>query len=365
MASRQKNIARRIWCFGQDLLARTAATPASKTMPRVYYGGARRGYAGGPQVKVGMLQKAFPEKKFGFNLVYLLSGALYLSKKSLDHLNKANIPIVLNQNGVFFPAWYPKGYEKQNARLAEAMASAKHVFYQSEFCKRTADLFLGVKPDSYEILYNAVDTREFSPSLRPAARKGKQIRLLLTGKIVPSTAHRLLSTILGLEAARKGGIDAVLNIYGMIDDDVRAKAEALAEKLNLHDSVYFRNPYARKKAPDIYRRADVYVMNKHNDSCPNTVLEAMACGLPILYSASGGTPELVGADCGVGLTVPESFDEEMTPSAVQFAEGLEKILLNRETLSQNARKRACTMFDLDSWIERHRVVFLNLLRDKT
>jgi hypothetical protein len=125
MANRLRNIARQLWCFGQDILTLAAVKPAPKAKPRVYYGGAQRGYAGGPQVKVGMLQKAFPEKRLGFNLVYLLSGALYLSQKSLKRLNEAGVPIVLNQNGVFFPAWYPKGYEKQNARLAEAMASAR------------------------------------------------------------------------------------------------------------------------------------------------------------------------------------------------------------------------------------------------
>ena len=39
--------------------------------------------------------------------------------------------------------------------------------------------------------------------------------------------------------------------------------------------------------------------NAHNDPCPNTVLEALSCALPVVYSNTGGVPELVGPDCGV------------------------------------------------------------------
>ena len=40
-------------------------------------------------------------------------------------------------------------------------------------------------------------------------------------------------------------------------------------------------------------------MLKYKDPCPNSVIEAMSCGLPILYSNSGGLPELVNNRCGV------------------------------------------------------------------
>ena len=39
-------------------------------------------------------------------------------------------------------------------------------------------------------------------------------------------------------------------------------------------------------------------MLKYKDPCPNSVIEAMSCGLPILYSNSGGLPELVNNGCG-------------------------------------------------------------------
>ena len=44
-------------------------------------------------------------------------------------------------------------------------------------------------------------------------------------------------------------------------------------------------------------------MLKYKDPCPNTVIEAMSCGLPVLYSNSGGLRDIVSQDCGIGLRV--------------------------------------------------------------
>jgi len=355
------HIAKALWSATQAAVVSVARKPARNHQgPRVYYGGARAGYAGGPQVKVGLLNSRFTPVQFGFNLAYLLSGALYLPAASLRRLKALDIPIVLNQNGVFFPAWYPVGWEAQNERMARAVESASHVFYQSVFCKRAADRFLGTTPASWEILYNGVDTNMFTPAPRePLA--GRPLKLLLTGKIGKSTMSRLLSTIEGLAAARKGGIDAVLDVYGFVAPEVMVEASIMIDRLGLHGEVIFCGSYTRENAAAIYRSADVYVMNKHNDACPNAVLEAMACGLPVLYSASGGVPELVGEEAGVGLPIEESFLHEITPTAQQFAQGLSRLVQNYDVYALQARNRVCAKFDLTHWFDRHEQIFLDLL----
>lgn len=356
MQNLTRTIGKKVWCSAQDLRVAFAKSRVGDTEPKVYYGGARAGRAGGPQVKVGLLQQSFPEHTTGFNLVYLLSGALYLSKFSLNRLNKLDIPIILNQNGVFFPAWYPDGWEKQNERFARVMERSDHVFYQSEFCKRAADKFVGVQPASWEILYNGVDTKLFSPTPERSL-DGRPLKLLLTGKISKSVKSRLLTTIEGVGAARKAGLNVVLDIFGIIDSDVMTEALILIDHFGLEDDVTFCGSYSRAEAPDIYRSADVYVLNTQNDACPNTVLEAMASGLPVLYSSSGGVPELVGSEAGAGLAVAESFEYESSPTARQFAEGLAKIVQNYEAMALCARKRACEKFDISFWYDRHRAVF--------
>jgi glycosyltransferase involved in cell wall biosynthesis len=103
-------------------------------------------------------------------------------------------------------------------------------------------------------------------------------------------------------------------------------------------------------------------MTKHNDPCPNAVLEALACGLPVLYSASGGVPEQVGDRAGVGLPVPETFEEDVTPDPVAMAEGMARVIAGRAGMAQAARERAVARFDLKDWLNRHDAVFHQQLK---
>ena len=74
--------------------------------------------------------------------------------------------IVLNQNGVFYPAWYKTDWKQQNLKIASIYHSADYVFWQSNFCKIASDKFLGKRLGQGEVLYNAVDTQKFIPKLR-------------------------------------------------------------------------------------------------------------------------------------------------------------------------------------------------------
>jgi glycosyltransferase involved in cell wall biosynthesis len=53
-------------------------------------------------------------------------------------------------------------------------------------------------------------------------------------------------------------------------------------------------PVPSGELADLLRSADAFVFASEHEACPNAVLEALACGLPVVYRASGGTPELVG-----------------------------------------------------------------------
>ena len=77
---------------------------------------------------------------------------------------------------------------------------------------------------------------------------------------------------------------------------------------------------------------DVFLAFHRNEACPNVVLEAMACGLPILYVESGATPELVGAG---GLPVTKD----------NFREQLDRLLGQQDVFSASARERAEMAFN--------------------
>ncbi len=329
----------------------------------LFYGGARAGDLGGPLVKVKLLQRKFPQAFPGYSLIYMLSNAIYLPQFAVDRLAGAGVPVVLNQNGVFYKAWYPEGWEAENERMAGPHQAASHVFYQSEFCRMCADRFLGARSGPSEILYNGVDTDQFTPAERQPTRR--PFTFLVTGRIGAATAHRLKSSIAGLAVARRGGLDCALKVAGGVDEDVRSEIGAEIDRLGIADQVSFTGAYPHAQAPAVYRSADAYLMTKHNDPCPNAVLEALAAGLPVLYGASGGVPELVGDDAGVALPVAQTFEFSAVPDPQDIASGMEAIMRGRDAMAEKARRRAVERFSLTNWYARHEAVFHKLLGGPT
>lgn len=327
---------------------------------RVFYGGARPGDVGGPLVKVKRLRALFPEHLWGFNVVYVLSNTPYLPGLALALLKARRVPIVHNQNGVFYPGWYAGDWKAQNQRMARTFHKADYVFFQSEFCKRSAERYLGLREGAGEILYNAVDTEFYRPLLSQEPRAGRAYRFLLTGKIDNHLFYRIESTLRGLAEAVKLGLDAVLDVAGWVAPDAQDRTKVLADELGIADRVRLTGPYTQEQAPSIYQGADAYVMTKHNDPCPNTVLEALATGLPVLYSDTGGVGELVGA-AGIGLTCAQNWDEPQVPDVKDIAQGMLDIAAGHDMFSHTARALAVERFDLRHWEQRHGEVFTRLI----
>ena len=97
-------------------------------------------------------------------MLYLVSSRLPEGAEALAYwAQRKGARVVLNQNGVAYPAWYGDGWQAVNAPMRELLTRADHVFYQSEFCRQSADRFAAPAGGRQEILYNAVDTHAFTP----------------------------------------------------------------------------------------------------------------------------------------------------------------------------------------------------------
>jgi glycosyltransferase involved in cell wall biosynthesis len=84
------------------------------------------------------------------------------------------------------------------------------------------------------------------------------------------------------------------------------EAEALkhaAAVLEMSDAVTFAGYVAHADTPAFYRAADVFALSSDFDNSPNVVLEAMACGLPVVATDVGGVRDFV-TDRAGGLVVP-------------------------------------------------------------
>jgi glycosyltransferase involved in cell wall biosynthesis len=113
-------------------------------------------------------------------------------------------------------------------------------------------------------------------------------------------------------------------------------------------------PYVREasRLADHYRAADVYVHAAKVDTFPNTVLEALACGVPVVATAVGGIPEQVrplDAAAATGILVPPGDAAALGDALYRL--GQDPALLR--TLSSNARRDVEQRFDLETQVDRY------------
>ena len=324
---------------------------------RVFYGHDRvprpgEAVAGGT-AKFQRLATRFPNSPTDFSLLYLGSTWMPRDARGLLWLaRRRGVPVVLNQNGVGYPGWAGEETEAFNRPLRRALAAADHVLYQSEFCKRSADEFLGAPRAAWEVLYNAVDVDHFVPAA--SAPAGGPV-LLLGGD--QYQAYRLEVALRTLAALVGEHPDVHLLVTGRL----AAPIEPLVERLGLRGRVTALGRYTQREAPGIFQRAHVLLHTKVNDPCPSLVIEAMASGLPVVYARSGGVPELVGEDAGIGVEHPDSWERDEPPAPEALAEAVSRVLAERERYAAAARSRAVERFALDPWLDRHAELFASLV----
>ena len=336
----------------------------SPSAVRAYYGmdrlPERDGPISGGIVKCLDLAVRFPNSPDRANLLYLVSSALPARRELLARAaHRAGGKVVLNQNGVAYPAWAGADWRARNAPNARVHASADCVVYQSEFCRRCAERFLGARSGPSQVLYNPVDTDVFSP--RAGFERSVAAPVLLTAGS-HHDAYRVKIAIDALALVRRRGAVARLRVAGRLlwGAEAETQAREWTRAAGVEDAVEFAGSYSQAEAPALLRGADALVHLQVHDSCPRLVVEAMACGLPLVYSATGGVPELAGDEAGHGIPGAEDFEKMRIPSAEEAANGILRVLAHRETLARRARDRAVRLFSVRDWLEAHQCIFESL-----
>jgi len=329
-----------------------AATPPRRKEIAVSYGvdrmPGRDAVVYGGHVKFSLLDESLPNAPRDFNVLYLGSSALPLEAPKLVELaRRRGAAFAWNQDGAAYPAWYGDGWELVNEPRARLLHEADHVFFQSAFCKLSADRFYGERRGPWEVLHNPVDTRRFVP----AERAHRPLTLMLGGN--QYQRYRLEVALETLAFVRRERPDARLLVAGELSFSPPVRVDL--------PGVELVGSYTQALAPALMQRADVLLHTKVNDPCPTVVLEAMASGLPVVYSKSGGTPELVGDDAGVGIDAPLDWERDHPPAPEALAEAVLVVADQLADRSAAARERSLR-FDSRRWVERHHTVFTELIR---
>jgi L-malate glycosyltransferase len=200
----------------------------------------------------------------------------------------------------------------------------------------------GFCSDRIRVIRNGVDLARFT-NVRPDRQRlfpqlgaDSQLIVVVANMNVKTKGHTDLIHA-AAEVSRKFRDSKFL----LVGDGVeRTHLEAMTSELGLSKTVLFLG--CRNDVPDLLACCDLFVLPSWAEGLPNSVLEAMAVGVPLVATGVGGTPEII--DDGVsGLLVPPRDSHALAMAIMQLLgdKGLAK------RLARSAQERARTQFSFD------------------
>lgn len=258
-------------------------------------------------------------------------------------------------------------HDLRGARLKPALLRRLHSPLVDQYITVSRDLErylvhrVGIGPARITQIYNGVDIAHFAPAA------GKPSTVLPQGfagsdSIVVGTVGRIqhvkdqasllraFATVVKTDAPGAG--NARLAIVG--DGPLLADLRALAASLGIADRTWF--PGALNNVHDVLRTFDVFVLPSLNEGISNTILEAMASGLPVIATAVGGNIELLEDNLNGRLFQPGDVDA--------LAGLLANYLTNptrRRDHGAKARETAIARFSIDTMVARYQAVYDELV----
>jgi sugar transferase (PEP-CTERM/EpsH1 system associated) len=212
-----------------------------------------------------------------------------------------------------------------------------------------------MRPERMSVMYNGVDTERFAPCKESRTAMRKELGLPeesfvvgTVGRLVPIKDHRTLLKAAALLSGSR--IDVRVLLVGSGPE--RDKLQSLATGA-LEGRVCFTGDSSR--VSEMLNAMDVFVLPSLGEGMSNTLLEAMACGLPVLATNVGGNPEIIENDVNGCLFTPG--DAEWLASKLKFL-ARDPALIHQ--LGTAARNRAIESFSLSRMLETYRSFYLDL-----
>jgi len=212
---------------------------------------------------------------------------------------------------------------------------------------------VGIAPTRITQIYNGVDTHRFRlgrpGEAAPPGLEGRRPGSVTFGAILRMQGVKdplnLVEAFIRLRRSRPA-MRATTRLMLVVDGPLRADAlRILTESGDLSNAWL---PGAREDVPDLLRQFDVFVLPSQIEGISNTILEAMATGLPVIATNVGGNPELV-LEGATGMLVPRSDPDAMAEAMASYAES--EVL--RKTHGAAGRLRVETLFSLDLMVSRY------------
>ncbi len=283
---------------------------------------------------------------FGQIAVHLLPLIRKWENPSIVSFHGADVMVDMNK-----PA-----YREVTLQMLEAV---KLVLVRSDSLRR-ALIDLGCDPEKIEVQRTGIPLEEFPFRERvfSSRSRGSQWRFVQAGRLIEKKG--LPVTLRAFAVFLKQYQNATLTIAG--EGPLLGELQGLAHELGIEELISFTGFISQEELRDIYYRSHIFLHpsqtghDGNQEGIPNSMLEAMATGLPVFATDHGGIPEAI--ENGVtGVLVPERDDKALAQALLDAVQHPDFLLRIARNAAESVRKN----FDLQQQAHRLEDVYLRLL----
>lgn len=205
------------------------------------------------------------------------------------------------------------------------------------------------------VLPNSVDRQKHVDVLR----RKERIKILFVGRLSESKGIWDLLEVVSILVTQ--GKKVKFELAGLAEDEHQElKIKEYCAKADFKDSITLLGTISGKTKILTFMNADIFFFPTHNDNTPNTVLEAMAAGLPIVSTNVGEIPHMV-KDRVNGFIVERGDCEQLAQKLILLIEAPEV----RDRMRQTNYKKAREVYDVEIGVKKMSKVFDNLLSSRS
>lgn len=211
--------------------------------------------------------------------------------------------------------------------------------------------------NNFKVIHNGVDVWRFKPNrdFREEIRRKmgweKKIIIGHMGRFFRVKDHPTL--VRAFAVVHRQFPEARLVLVGgggKIGQVEREKIEKMIAELDIGGAVQILEPTDRPEM--FFNGFDLFVLPSLSEGCSNVLLEAMACGLPIVATNVGGNPELIKEGVN-GLLVPPSAPEDLAGAMIRLIQNEEL----KSRFSEAGRRIACEKFSMENCVREYEELY--------
>lgn len=284
-----------------------------------------------------------------FDIVHAHSHLFFSTNMCAIVRRLGSSPLVITNHGLIsqtVPMWVHRVYIPTIAKWTFRSADRIICYTEKE---KSMLIELTIDSNKIAVIHNGIDTNVFVPP----NKETNCGQILWIGRFIPGKGAEYLIETFSILVREWPDLKLLMIGNGPFKKNIEQKIH----ELNLSKNIIMKGFVPNSELPSIYQNSDVFVLPSINEGVPRTILEAMACGIPVVCTE---LPQLIDIVKGCGIMVPKR-----DPQAL--AEAVSKIISDKglsQKLGENGRKNVVDNYSWEDTVNRTINLYKELICQK-